>query len=649
MSYKYYNYEDTGNNLDAQHFPRGNHLVWETDPDGVLYFASQNDMTFLYRTINKFSSVVGIIDQTYDIQAGFPNLVNDKLYIASGTSGTIEVAVVDLTDGSASAVGSDITSTNLIILDIYIRDGNLEIIVRRTVSLQPKLTCYRWVDPNWTGIADINMAFGVSRDKWSYGVIIGTDVYIAGYDTNLTQTDMYKWNGTVFSKLSGIDAAIPGRFAGGFDENNRRGMAYDESNIISCTLNLSGTWTLFNYNISSDSWITKGAYSVSIMLDRNVHGTSPPFNVEKAVGMDSDNKKLFILDTNRNNLVMFSAINNITGNHRWITDHYVADASKNVFELVNHIKYIFQGWIFHSRNSFPYLEMKFNSDNITILEQMIIQIIGPYTADGSTTANQVVFEGITKKPTKGRVQYVLVENQGSEMEFISPRGNKSGRSDEIIVDINNDGPPDGPTYITDGTLANGGAMGLLDLSGAKVYRTVLNDLAEHDVFLWNLRPQGTLDYNDGSIDSGADLRHDISTYTDTIVQVLAWTIAKLNQIIVNGAINTITGEPYTGKWDEEEDQQVHEINGITIEDAQLNTNALCQTKADGKGANESVRIRVKFKFRKTTYGFIQPGQTITFLYDITNYMTISSAQYILDKLIMNIKTEIGYAEISSGL
>ncbi len=33
------------------------------------------------------------------------------------------------------------------------------------------------------------------------------------------------------------------------------------------------------------------------------------------------------------------------------------------------------------------------------------------------------------------------------MEYISPRGNKSGRTDEIIVDINNDGAPDGPTYI----------------------------------------------------------------------------------------------------------------------------------------------------------------------------------------------------------
>ena len=118
---------------------------------------------------------------------------------------------------------------------------------------------------------------------------------------------------------------------------------------------------------------------------------------------------------------------------------------------------------------------------------------------------------------------------------------------------------------------------------------------------------------------------------------------------MNGSINPITGEPYTGKWDDQEDQTLNGVNGHTTEDSQLNTDALCQTKADNMGGNESVRTRVQFKFRKTTYGLIQVGQTITFLYDITNYITIPSAQYILDKFIMNIKTEVGYAEISSGL
>ncbi len=192
-------------------------------------------------------------------------------------------------------------------------------------------------------------------------------------------------------------------------------------------------------------------------------------------------------------------------------------------------------------------------------------------------------------------------------------------------------------------------MGLLDLSGAKLYRTVLNDFAEHDTFLWALRPQGALDYNAGGIDSGADIRFDGAGNLDVILQIQAWTVAKLNQIIVNGALNIVTGEPYTGKWDDTDDQELNNINSVTIEDSQLNTNALCQEKADGMGANETVRIRVRFKFRKTTYGLIQVGQTITFLYDITNYITIPSAQYILDKFIMNIKTEIGYAEISSGL
>ena len=36
-------------------------------------------------------------------------------------------------------------------------------------------------------------------------------------------------------------------------------------------------------------------------------------------------------------------------------------------------------------------------------------------------------------------------------------------------------------------------------------------------------------------------------------------------------------------------------------------------------------------------------------YIVADYISIAEAQFILDKIIINIKTEVGYAEISSGL
>ncbi|KKL27654.1 hypothetical protein LCGC14_2382990, partial [marine sediment metagenome] len=52
-----------------------------------------------------------------------------------------------------------------------------------------------------------------------------------------------------------------------------------------------------------------------------------------------------------------------------------------IYEMIDLIGSILEGLLFTSRNYFPSLEMRFNSDNITIVPQMFIQIIGTYTAD----------------------------------------------------------------------------------------------------------------------------------------------------------------------------------------------------------------------------------------------------------------------------
>lgn len=433
-------------------------------------------------------------------------------------------------------------------------------------------------------------------------------------------------------------------------QSNQKTIAYDENDIIYFILNKNsdGKNYLCSFSISGTTFTELGVYNLSLMLNRNTISTAnPPNNLEKAFHASED--KIYQIPSNYNGRLNLISTFNFSDNIAAITDHFVIDYSGNIYEYVNVLDSIFEGIIYHSRNDYPTFKMKFNSDNIQISPQQFLQIIGSYTANGSTTSNQIVLEGIAEAPTEGRIQFVLVKNQSFEMDETKPKGSKAGRSDQIISDINDDGAPHGPEYIRDGTLAVGSAMGTLEFNNTKTYRKVVNDFAEKDGFLFNLRPQGDLDYNNGSIDSGADIRQDGTTYTDVILQVKAWKVAKLNQIIVNGAINLATGEPYSGIWNDTEDQQEVGINSATIEDAMLNSDALCQTKADEMGAIETERLRARFKFRKTTYGLIQPGQTITFKYYVPNYITIPEAQYILDKMILNIKTGVGYGEISSGL
>jgi hypothetical protein len=489
----------------------------------------------------------------------------------------------------------------------------------------------------------------------------GGDFSITGFSSGVVETDASAWhfihtsddNYCMFFTITGPAFTQLASFPAGYTlsrEQANTGASRDgdptetpDNIYITLTKTATGVEYLYRYNVSGNSYTELGQYDVILQSQLN---SASGIRV-KAFSLTED--KVYQIPYAYNGRLNLISTFNFSDTINALTDNFLIDESGNMYELVDFMSSIFEGIIYHSRQDYPYLKMRFNSDNVTIVPQQVVSITGSYTVDGSTTTNQVIFEGIAKTPTEGRIQYVLVENQGSEMDQAKPDGLKSGRTDEILTDINNDNAPAGPEYINDGTLAEGSAMGNIHFNKTKTLRKTYNDFAEKDNFLWSLRPQGTFDYNAGGIDSGADLRYDGSGNKDIILQVHAWKVAKLNQIIVNGANNTGTGNPYSGIWNDLEDQQANGINPVTIEDGSLNSDAKCQSKADTMGGNETERTRVRFKFRKTTYGLIQPGQTITFKYDVTNYITIPEAQYILDKLILNIKTEIAYAEISSGL
>ena len=526
--------------------PFSNLHIWEHTTYG-LYYVDSADQTILLKTVDEGVNVDIVTNQAKKIQAGYLN--GNDLWLVLCDNPDNEFTVLQIELDNNDNILLDINSSGQDAGTVYAWSifktfaGAIRALATCDESATGKIQVWDVDQSPMTTHKESNQTtptlvspifYDGTGSNYIFQLDLGNDIYMYSYNTILGFLH-YTPGGKELSNYS-IPTNISQRCM--YLNDLTSSLPY-----MILTKDSDGKEYLTTFDINTATWTPGIEFNYAFQEYDNVSGTIPneyplAYSVSGADGA-------WLVNTGLGLKVQISAFN-WTDTLVAQSNTYAVDDSGNLYKYTNQLKNIFEGFIYHFRNYFPYLEMKFNSDNITIVTQMLIQIIGPYTADGSTTANQIVFEGIAKKPTKGRIQFVLIENLGFEMEYISPRGNKSGRTDEIIVDINNDGAPDGPTYINDGTLANGGAMGLLDLSGAKLYRTVLNDFAEHDTFLWALRPQGALDYNAGGIDSGAGIRFDGAGNLDVILQIQAWTVAKLNQIIVNGALNIVTGEPYTG-------------------------------------------------------------------------------------------------------
>lgn len=645
----YYNYRDTGNTLQISEtplYPFSNHLLWEHATYG-LFFVRHDDQTKLVKTADEGATDCVNIDLTgatsKKIQAGW--LDGNDLWLVCCDNPDDEFTViyveldnsdnvVDVGDSSGADAGTlsakDIfkVNNNHYVINFEDRTGTTTLVVW-DVDEAPFVE----VD-TYTTYAFVDIYKGVTH--------LATNYYTIAKTATPTLHRITFAGGSIGADGTGFAAyTVP-------DDLSQMGVAFDGTNFLYFIAEKVADEAdyLIAYSLSGNSYSALSQMNVSLMLDRNVRGTTPPFTLER--GYDLANDLIYQIPAIYTGKLNLISVFNFDDAIKGITDHYIIDASGNLYETMDLIAlgYIPRAEIRQWRQDYAELRLSYNANYLTINPQMVLQIIGSYTVGGSTSNNVVIFEGIAEKPTYGILAYALIKNQGKEMDEVKPIGEKSGRTDEVITDVNNDGAPNGPSYIHDGTLSEGEALGTVLLEGQKL-RKLYDRYAELDGFTWYLRNQGALDYNNGAVDSGADIRFDGTTYTDTILHLEAWKQAKYNQIIVNGAINLLTGISYTGKWDDTADQFVNGINSITIEDANLDSDAKCQTKADNLGALEETVILAKFKYRKTTYGWIQPGQTITFLFDMTNYIVISSAQFIVDYNMFEVISGSGYMQIRS--
>lgn len=620
--------------------PDGHYVFYEHD-DGDLYFSQEivaGDPR-LYTTKDEGQSITELSSHGTSHNAYYPDRINDRLYFIYYDSALTSTTVkyVDLSDDSVNDVR---TFGSRIGWDLWLNGTDIWII--RSIPTDNVVVLSKWDGLAQTDYSQAIAGVGDPTTN-SFVVVIGNLVYFLADDDTNGYIELWSFNMT-----TGVFTDLDHTFAGSDLPSNRnlRGIAYDDSDILTFILYDIGDSKYYEctYVISTDTFTKKGERNIALMLNRMTNsGNAPPFNLEK--GYHVSLNEIYQISRARGNLHLISTYN-FMDTVQAITDTYLIDASGNLYKFqdVIALNYITILEVTHEIEDYSEAKIQYRSDKLSISEGQFIQLIGIHSENGASNSNSVVFEGIAERPDKEKHRNVLVVNEGIEMDEVKPSGSKSGRSDQIISDVNDDGEID---YISDGTLSNGAAMGTVVLGGDKSWRRIMNQFRDIDEFLWYLKPQGEFYYDDGTVDTGINLEFEAGVDTDKIDDVHAFEITGINKVIVYGAI--VDGVQTEGSADDLADQQANGIKKMVIRDALLNTNALCNTKAAALLSRDldSVTV-VRFKFRKTTVGYIQVGQTITFKYISTN-ISISSGQFIVERFVLDALSDENYVQITSAL
>ena len=131
------------------------------------------------------------------------------------------------------------------------------------------------------------------------------------------------------------------------------------------------------------------------------------------------------------------------------------------------------------------------------------------TSNGSTTAEQIIFEGTIVDYELSFIRKIWCHSRAKrDLDEFRPSGDYNGDLDSnhiktLIAEC---------SYITEGTID--ATTGNTDntFAGDKTFRTILNDWADKHYKQWYLSPTGVLTFNDADIDSGVVLHHHKATY-----------------------------------------------------------------------------------------------------------------------------------------
>ncbi len=240
--------------------------------------------------------------------------------------------------------------------------------------------------------------------------------------------------------------------------------------------------------------------------------------------------------------------------------------------------------------------------------------------------DQVIFEGIVVDFDGERLQKVWLESPAKKELERKPRGDFSGRSDEIMASL----VSTYCKYITVGTLSSGTAMGTITFAGDKTLQTIFNELSLFEKWKWKLDPQGRLFFNDCTIDTLVDL-----SKTDKIWRVKTGEVREpYNYFYLKGAI--LSNGQLVKEIKEADDlasQQQFGYNPFEETFASFNAQGILNQLATNiKAKLKETPLMVEFWHYDADLGMLAIMETITFVYDTTN-VNVASDQFLINRVL----------------
>lgn len=162
---------------------------------------------------------------------------------------------------------------------------------------------------------------------------------------------------------------------------DKRTITYDNSDVISFTLFYDPDYYYCTYSIGGDTFTKKGEYDIILMLDRNCDTSNDiGFNTEKGFSLTED--KVYQISKSRGNLWLIS-VQDFDDVIIAISDTYLITDAGTLYKYQDMMPYIVEWWVDHPKEDYPVAEVLLRSNYINVAKNMLMQLIGYYTANGN--------------------------------------------------------------------------------------------------------------------------------------------------------------------------------------------------------------------------------------------------------------------------
>ena len=262
-------------------------LFWELNNGYLLLVDSTSRRDLListdkgdnWDTFDTGSFTDGKISDDRNIIAAFFDRGNDLIYFIGWEVGVdgdkIQCWKLDVSAFTASDIGNSIDADNApgdaIGIDVWVRDNEIEVLLRDDNGGSLRWEVFQWVDPNW-----VFKAFQTLQDTlYIPNVIIGTNGFFVTILEATHSATIQRFDGT---DLSTRDAIIN---VDGPSDDNMLSMSYDGIDILSFPLFSTGDAEnrLFIWSITGTEETKLAAYNIALMLDRNTAELEKGFSI----------------------------------------------------------------------------------------------------------------------------------------------------------------------------------------------------------------------------------------------------------------------------------------------------------------------------------------------------------------------------------